>query len=99
MGNSIIKIPRNKKNSPSKKSMEHRINYKTPDGVLQERLFDNFNEFADSIEDIAGDYYMGMNPEFSVDTIYNNMTRKEKVSNEQELLSDIGGMEQLSEHD
>jgi len=79
--------------------MEHRINYKTPDGVLQERLFDNFNEFADSIEDIAGDYYMGMNPEFSVDTIYNNMTRKEKVSNEQELLSDIGGMEQLSEHD
>ena len=28
--------------------MEHRINYKTPDGVLQERLFDNFNEFADS---------------------------------------------------
>ena len=40
-----------------------------------------------------------MNPEFSVDTIYDNMTKKEKVSNEQELLSDIGGMEQLSEHD
>jgi hypothetical protein len=82
-----------------KNPMEHRLTYKTPDGVLQETLFNNFNEFADNVEDIIGEYYRGFNPEFSVDTIYNNMVRKERVSNEQELVDNTGGMEQLSEHD
>jgi NAD-dependent DNA ligase len=75
--------------------MEHRVTFKTQDGILQERMFDNFNEFADSMDEIANQYYAGMKPEVSVDTIYDNMVKKEKVTNEQP--SEPRGMEFLSE--
>ena len=45
--------------------MEHRVTFKTPNGVLQEKLFDNFNEFADTMDE----------------TIYDNLVRREKVTN------------------
>ena len=75
--------------------MEHRVTFKTPDGILQERMFDNFNEFADSMDDIATQFYSGMKPEVSVETIYDTMIRKEKVTNE--TSSEPRGMEFLSE--
>lgn len=78
-----------------KVAMEHRITFKTPDGVLQEKMFDNFNEFANNIDDIANQFYAGMKPEVSVETIYDTMVRKEKVTNEQQ--SDSGRMEFLGE--
>jgi hypothetical protein len=78
--------------------MEHRVTFKTPDGVLQEKLFDNFNEFADTIDDIANQFYSGMKPEVSVETIYDNLVRREKVTNG-ESASEPGGMEFLSEND
>ena len=75
--------------------MEHRVTFKTPDGVLQEKMFDSFNEFADSIEEVATNFYAGMKPEISVETIYDNMVRKERVTNEQQ--SETRGMEFLGE--
>jgi hypothetical protein len=75
--------------------MEHRVTFKTPDGILQERMFDNFNEFADSMDEIANQFYSGMKPEVSVETIYDTMVRKEKVTNEQQ--GESRGMEFLSE--
>jgi hypothetical protein len=35
----------------------HKITYKTKDGTLKEQKFDEFNEFADAIEDAATDYF------------------------------------------
>jgi len=63
--------------------MQHRIKIKTPDGTLKEQLFDDFNEFAETIEDMALDYYAnGVNtPQYDVETLYDNMTRTEKVTN------------------
>ena len=81
--------------STKKVAMEHRVTFKTPNGVLQEKMFDNFNEFADSMDEIATQFYSGMKPEVSVETIYDNMTRKEKVTNE--TPSEPRGMEFLSE--
>ncbi len=78
--------------------MEHRVTFKTPNGVLQEKLFDNFNEFADTMDDIANQFYAGMKPEVSVETIYDNLVRQEKVTNG-ESASDNRGMEFLSEDD
>jgi len=62
--------------------MQHRITHKTKDGTLKEQVFDDFNEFADKIQDVAMDYYAG-NLEvgnLDVETIYTNMIRKEKVT-------------------
>lgn len=78
--------------------MNHRVTFRTPDGVLQEKLFDNFNEFADTMDDIANQFYSGMKPEVSVETIYDNLVRKEKVTNG-ENTGNTGGMEHLSEYD
>ena len=36
---------------------QHKITYKTKDGVIKEQRFDEFNEFADAIEDAAMDYF------------------------------------------
>lgn len=83
------------KNFTQKVAMEHRITFRTPDGVLQEKMFDNFNEFANNIDEIANQYYAGMKPEVSVETIYDSMVRKEKVTNEQQ--GDNRGMEFLGE--
>jgi hypothetical protein len=60
--------------------MKQRVTYKTQDGQLKEQVFDDFNEFADMIEGIAGEYYSGINPEVSVESIYGNQVKKEKVS-------------------
>jgi hypothetical protein len=75
--------------------MEHKVSYKTSDGVIREQYFDKFNEFADSMEEVAAQYYAGMKPEVSVETIYDNMIHKEKVTNAES--SDTNGMEFLSE--
>ena len=60
--------------------MKQRVTYKTNDGQLKEQVFDDFNEFADLIQDAAMDYYAGGQPEMSVETMYNDMVRKEKVT-------------------
>jgi hypothetical protein len=36
---------------------KHKITYKTKDGVIKEQRFDEFNEFADAIEDAVTDYF------------------------------------------
>lgn len=70
--------------------MKQRVTYKTTDGTLKEQVFDDFNEFADLIDEVASNYYAGINPELSVETIYKDAVKKEKISiNEQrpELLN------------
>jgi hypothetical protein len=61
--------------------MKQRVTYKTKDGSLREQVFDDFNEFADLIQDAAMDYYAGGQPEMNVETMYDNMVKKEKVTN------------------
>jgi len=77
--------------------MEHKITYKTPNGTLQETLFDNFDEFADSMDSIANQYYSGLkSPQINVDTIYDEgLIRKENVTNVE--LRDGGATELLNE--
>lgn len=65
--------------------MEHKVSYKTNDGSLKEQVFDDFNEFADLIDNIAGDHYAGVSPtNINVETIYDGVVKKEKVSYEYE---------------
>jgi len=40
--------------------MEHKVTYKKPDGTLQEVVFDDFEQFADSIDNVAQQYYSGV---------------------------------------
>lgn len=79
--------------------MEHKITYRTPNGTLQETLFDNFDEFADSIDSIANQYYQGLKaPQVDVETIYDEgLIKKENVTNVEprdggtpEFLNEIG---------
>jgi hypothetical protein len=60
--------------------MEHKITYKTKDGTLKEQRFDDFNQFADNIELLASDYYAGIRPEIEVETIYDNIIKRERVT-------------------
>jgi len=60
------------------KKVEHKMRYMTPDGVLREEMFDNFNEFADRIEDAARD--TAINQTLQVETMYDNIQKREKVS-------------------
>jgi hypothetical protein len=60
--------------------MEHKITFKTKDGTLKEQRFDDFNQFADTIEEVAMDYYAGVQPDIEVQTVYNNMIRQETVT-------------------
>ena len=60
--------------------MKQRVTYKTKDGSLREQVFDDFNEFADLIQDAAMDYYAGGKPEMSVETMYDNLVKKERVT-------------------
>lgn len=65
--------------------MKNRVTYKTKDGSLKEQVFDDFNEFADLVQDVAVDYYAsGMVPEMSVLTQYDNMSKQEKVTNNEQ---------------
>lgn len=61
--------------------MEHKITYKTKDGTLKEQRFDDFNQFADTIEEIANEYYAGASPDIEVQTINQNMVTTERVTN------------------
>ena len=64
---------------------QHKVTYKTKDGTLKEQKFDNFNEFADAIENAAGDFYKtGMMPEMDIETRYGNITRKETIGRTQQ---------------
>jgi hypothetical protein len=60
------------------KKVEHKMRYMTPDGTLREEMFDNFNEFADRIEDAARD--TAINQTLQVETMYDNIQKREKVS-------------------
>jgi len=60
--------------------MKHKVTYKTKDGTLKEQRFDDFNEFADTIEEVASNYYAGIRPEIEVETIYDTMIKKERIS-------------------
>lgn len=73
--------------------MQHKITYKTPDGVLQETLFDQFDEFCDNIEGVAQQYYDELKSpkDLNVETILDNgETRNERLSIEErpDLLSE-----------
>jgi hypothetical protein len=61
--------------------MEHKVTFKTKDGTLKEQRFDDFNQFADTIEEVAMDYYAGVQPDIEVQTVYNSMIRQETVTN------------------
>ena len=60
--------------------MEHKVTFKTKDGTLKEQRFDDFNQFADTIEEVAMDYYAGIQPDIEVQTVYDNMIRQETVT-------------------
>ena len=77
--------------------MQHKITYKKPNGTLQETLFDNFDEFADSMDSIANQYYQGLSaPQVNVDTIYDEgLIKKENVTNVE--LRDGGASQLLNE--
>ena len=51
----------------------HKITYKTKDGTIKEQRFDEFNEFADAIEDAAMDYYTAADaaPELDISSAFN----------------------------
>ena len=73
--------------------MQHKVTYKTPDGVLQETLFDQFDEFCDNIEGVAQQYYDELKAprDLNVETILDNgETRNERLSIEErpDLLSE-----------
>ena len=73
--------------------MKHKVTYRTPDGVLQETMFDQFDEFCDNIESVAQQYYdeLKAHTDLSVETILDNgETRNERLSIEErtELLSE-----------
>lgn len=62
--------------------MEHKVTYKKPDGTLQEVKFNNFDEFADSIDQVANQYYSGLRPNIDVESIYSDGFKViEKVTN------------------
>jgi hypothetical protein len=68
--------------------MKHKITHKTKDGTLKEQLFDDFNEFADRVQDVALDYYANLvdGSQFEVETIYNDMTtKKERVTDGRDI--------------
>jgi hypothetical protein len=79
--------------------MNQKVRYKTSDGTLKEQFFDDFNEFADSMESIANQYYQGLKtPQVNVETVFDDgLIRKENVTNVElrdgratELLNEIG---------
>lgn len=60
---------------------KHKVTYKTKDGTLKEQVFDDFNEFADVIQDAAMSFYeTGVMPNMNVETQYGQISRKESVT-------------------
>jgi len=63
--------------------MKHKVTYRTPNGVLQETMFDQFDEFCDNMEDVATKYYQGLKEpgDVNVESVLDNgELRGEKVS-------------------
>ena len=63
--------------------MKHKVTYRTPNGVLQETMFDQFDEFCDSMENVATEFYLGLNEpgDVNVESVLDNgEPRGEKVS-------------------
>lgn len=70
---------------------EHTIKYKTTDGTLKEQRFDDFNEFADAIQDAAMNFYeTGMLPNMSVETRYGELTKQQRVSGNNKTAEFLG---------
>jgi len=64
--------------------MEHKVTYKNPDGTLQEVRFNDFDQFADSIDQVAQQYYNGLRPNIEVETKFDDGFKvTEKVTNDQ----------------
>ena len=71
--------------------MKANIKYKTKDGTLKEQRFDNFNEFADAIQDAAMSFYeTGVTPELDIETQYGNITRRETVTGNNDTTEFLG---------
>lgn len=70
---------------------QHKVTFKTKDGTLKEQRFDDFNEFADLMQDVALDYYSGTQkaPEISLETDFSGIVQKETISNGQRTDSTI----------
>jgi hypothetical protein len=77
--------------------MNQKVSYRTSDGILKEQFFDDFNEFADSMESVASQYYEGLKvPQVNVETIFDDgLIRKENVTNVES--GDGGASELLNE--
>ena len=70
---------------------EHTIKYKTTDGTLKEQRFDDFNQFADVIQDAAMNFYeTGVLPNLSVETRYGEITRQQRVSGNNQTVEFLG---------
>jgi hypothetical protein len=75
--------------------MKHKVTFRTPNGVLQETMFDQFDEFCDSMDQVANQYYQGLQEpgDINVESVLDNgELRGEKVSFD-------GRTEYLSEQD
>lgn len=76
---------------------EHTIKYKTTDGTLKEQRFDDFNEFADAIQDAAMNFYeTGVLPNMSVETRYGEITRKQSIAGNDKAVEFLGEENQKS---
>lgn len=70
---------------------KHKVTYKTKDGTLKEQVFDDFNEFADAIQDAAMSFYeTGIMPNMNVETQYGNVTRKETITGNNQPIEFLG---------
>ena len=69
------------------------IRYKTKDGTIKEQRFDDFNEFADAIQDAALDYYSGAEaaPEMDISAAFGayGIQYKESFKDGSRLRSEI----------
>lgn len=70
---------------------DHLIKYKTKDGTLKEQRFDDFNEFADAIQDAAMNFFeTGTMPTMDVETRYGNISRRETVTGNNQKTQFLG---------
>lgn len=70
---------------------KHKVTYKTKDGTLKEQVFDDFNEFADAIQDAAMNFYeTGVMPNMNVETQYGQISRKESVTGNNQQIEFLG---------
>ena len=72
---------------------EQRIRFKTKDGTIKEQRFDDFNEFADVIEDAARDYFKSAEgaPEMEISAAFGayGLEYKEQFKNGQRTGSQV----------